>query len=135
MPRPPSQSPTDRELDILNVLWKHKSASLSEIRTELAQERDVAASTVATLLKIMDDKGFVTRTSDRRWKAVISQAITGGGLISRLLDSVFDGSVRRLVAQVVDSHPLSADEIEELQELLEEHRSQNQAARGNRKAT
>ena len=130
MPRRASTTPTDRELDILNVLWRRKTASLSEIRSELSEKQNVAASTVATMLKVMTTKGLVSRTEDREWKAEISPSEAGSGLISKLVDRVFDGSVHRLVAQVIDSHALREDEIEELRELLAEHRGQKRKRKG-----
>jgi BlaI family penicillinase repressor len=123
MARPVSSNPTDRELDILKVLWSADSASLSEVRAALSRDREVAATTIATLLKIMADKGLVQRTDDRRWRAVVSRDAAGQGLVDRLLSRVFDGSAQRLVAHVVESHALSPAELDELQELLEQHRA------------
>ena len=82
-------------------------------------------TTVATLLKIMEEKGLARRTADRRWQAAVSTTQAGQGLVQRLLHRVFDGSVQRLVAHVVQSHPLSDAELDELRELLDSHKSKN----------
>lgn len=121
MARVRGQHPTDREMEILQILWDRTDASLSEIREALSQDRPVAATTVASMLKIMSDKGQVERTADRRWKAILSRRSTGEGLLDRLLNTVFDGSAQRLVAHLVESHPLSTAEVEELRKLLDEH--------------
>ena len=134
MARSSAPYPTDRELDILQVLWACDSFSLSEIRAALAADRPVAATTVATLLKIMSEKGLVKRTPDRRWSAAVSRAQAGQGLVDRLLRRVFDGSAQRLVAHVVESHPLRAEEIDQLRELLDAHRA-SQSSRPPRKRT
>jgi predicted transcriptional regulator len=123
MPRPKNTSPTDRELDILQVLWQVESASLSEIREALIPRQDLAPSTIATMLGLMADKRLVRRTADRRWVAVVSRAQASRGLMDRLLNSIFEGSTSRLVAHVVESHPLDKQEIDELQRMLDEYRA------------
>jgi predicted transcriptional regulator len=59
MPRPPSTHPTDGELEILRVLWDRGPLALSELCEALRRERDVATTTVATMLRIMLDKRLV----------------------------------------------------------------------------
>jgi BlaI family penicillinase repressor len=129
MARPPGTAPTDRELDILQVLWGTPSASLSEICEALRREREVATTTVATVLKVMADKGLARRTADRRWEAAVSRHQAGRGLIDRLLNRVFDGSAQTLVTHLVESHPLSTQEIDQLRELLDEYRASKQSTR------
>jgi predicted transcriptional regulator len=131
MARSRSTIPTDRELDILHVLWNAGAASVSQIREALAPAQPVAATTVSTMLKVMEDKGLAERTDDRRWQARISRDDAGRGLIDRLLDRIFDGSAERLVAHVVESRPLSADEIAQLRELLAQSRASSKASRAN----
>lgn len=125
MARPPSPSPTERELEILQVLWEAGEASLSEVREVLLRERPVAATTVASMLKIMSDKGQVERTPDRRWRAVVTRDTAGKGLLDRLLNVVFDGSAQRLVAHVVESHPMTRQEVDQLRKLLEDHQKRS----------
>lgn len=125
MARPPSPSPTERELEILQVLWEAGEASLSEVREVLSRGRPVAATTVASMLKIMSDKGQVERTPDRRWRAVVTRDTAGKGLLDRLLNVVFDGSAQRLVAHVVESHPMTRQEVDQLRKLLEDHQKRS----------
>ena len=66
MPRPPSPHPTDVELEILQVLWSQGPSSLSSLCETLRTEREVAATTVATMLRVMSDKGLVKRTGGGR---------------------------------------------------------------------
>jgi predicted transcriptional regulator len=129
MPRPAGASPTDRELDILRVLWGVPSASLTEICEALRQERDVATTTVATILKVMADKGLARRTTDRRWAAAVSRDEASRGLLDRLVNRIFDGSAQTLVTHLVRSHPLTSQEIDQLWELLDEYRSSNKQPR------
>src|SRR5687768_9500911 len=98
MPRPPSDQPTDGELEILQILWNSGPASLSAVCEAMRQEREVAATTVATMLRVMSDKKLVKRTGSGRgatWSAVVSQAKTERGMVRRLVDRVFDGAADR----------------------------------------
>lgn len=127
MPRHSSTAPTDRELDILQVLWNSAAASVSEIRQALPQS--LAATTISTMLKIMEGKGLAVRTNDRRWRAGISRHDAGKGLIDSVLGRVYEGSAQRLVAHVVESQALSAAEIDEMQALLNTYRASLSAPR------
>lgn len=120
MARRANQHPTERELDILQVLWARESGTLGEICEALCRDREVAKTTVATILKLMEDKNLVERTPDRRWKAAVSRTSTRTQIVKGLMDKLFDGSAGRLVAHVLKAGSLSASDLEELQRLLEE---------------
>jgi BlaI family transcriptional regulator, penicillinase repressor len=123
MPRPPSTHPTDVELEILRVLWTTGPASLSAVCEQLRQEREVAATTVATMLRVMSDKSLVKRTGSGRgatWAANVSQAKTERGMVSKLVDRVFDGAADRLVAHLVEGGQLTSKQLADLRQLLDQ---------------
>ncbi|MEX0610977.1 MAG: BlaI/MecI/CopY family transcriptional regulator [Pirellulales bacterium] len=122
MARPASTHPTDGELEILRVLWSRGPSSLSEICEALRRERDVATTTVATMLRIMLDKGLVRRkraVRGHQWSAAVTQAAAARSMVGKLVDGIFDGSAGRLVAHLVEAGQLSAQELSELRELIE----------------
>ncbi len=124
MPRPASQQPTEGELEILKVLWETGPTELRVICSRLREQRAVATTTVATLLKIMQDKGLVKRTEAPRgsfWAAAKSKRATLGGLVQRFVDRVFDGSADRLLAHLIEQGNLSEAENAKLQAMLDEH--------------
>lgn len=123
MPRPASTQPTDGELDILRALWAAGPTSLSALCEALRKEREVAVTTVATMLRVMSDKGLVRRTGSGRgatWSAAVSQEKTERGMVSRLVDRVFDGAADRLVAHLVEGGALSDEQLAELRAMLDE---------------
>ena len=129
MPRPRHPRPTDAELEILQALWDRGPAALGEICTALREQRDVATTTVATVLKVMEQKGLVTRKPGGRrslWAAKVSRGAAANRLLSGLLDRVFDGSAHRLVAHLVETGRLSPGEIRELRQLLAEESGDSQ---------
>lgn len=133
MARTPSTQPTDGELEILNVLWNSGGADLGTIRADLQQKRTVATTTIATMLKLMRDKGLVERTDGPRgylWSAKITRKAARARLISRVIDAVFEGSAGRLVAHMLEAGKLSAQDRQEIQRLLDEGKEKTRAKKG-----
>ncbi len=121
MSRPASQHPTDGELEILRALWELGSASLSELCVALRRQRDVATTTVATMLRVMLDKGLVRKKPAARghqWSAAVTQNAAASSMIDKVVDGVFDGSASRLVAHLDEAGELSPRELAELRELI-----------------
>src|SRR5690606_34699314 len=109
MSRPASPHPTDGELEILRVLWDAGPISLSGLCEHLRRDREVAVTTVATMLRVMSDKGLVKRTGSGRgaeWQATVSRQKTERGIVRSLVDRVFDGAADRLVAHLVEGGQL-----------------------------
>jgi BlaI family penicillinase repressor len=128
MARPASQHPTDGELEILRVLWDRGPSSLGEVCLVLRSEREVATTTVATMLRVMLDKGLVRRkrtARGQRWSAVVTQSATARSMVGKLVDGIFDGSASRLVAHLVERGELSADELTELKKLINSQRTKS----------
>src|SRR5690349_15807229 len=122
MPRPPATHPTDGELEILHVLWTLGPTPLSALCEDLRQDRDVAATTVATMLRVMSDKNLVKRTGSGRgatWAAVVSKQKTERGMVRKLVDRVFDGAADRLAAHLVTGGELSKDQLVQLRKLID----------------
>lgn len=122
MARPASTHPTDGELEILQVLWRRGSASLGEVCEALRLEREVATTTVATMLRVMHGKKLVRRKGAGRgsqWTAAVTHDAAAKRMVRKLVDGVFDGSAGRLVAHLVEGGKLTPSELEELRALIE----------------
>jgi BlaI family penicillinase repressor len=121
MARSASKQPTDGELEILKILWDLGPAGLGQIHLVLHERRGVAVTTVATMLKMMLAKELVERENGPRgylWRARLSRKATASGLIGKLVQHVFDGSARRLVAHLVQEGELNDRERAEIAEIL-----------------
>jgi BlaI family transcriptional regulator, penicillinase repressor len=104
MARPASGQPTEVELEILKLLWDSGPQELGQICASLREQREVATTTVATMLKVMMNKGLAKRTQGKRgwvWAAKVSREATVGSMLSKLIDRVFDGSAQLLVTQLL----------------------------------
>ena len=121
MARPPSTQPTDGELEILNVLWDVGPAGLGRVHEALSARRAVAVTTVATILKTMIAKGLVGRDDGPKgftYAAEVSRETAATGLLGRLLNGVFEGSAKRLVAHLLREGTLGERERRDVIELL-----------------
>lgn len=122
MARPASTHPTDGELEILRVLWDRGALPLGEVRDALRKEREVATTTVATMLRVMLDKRLVKRKQAGRaaaWSAAVTRDATAKSMVGKLIDGVFDGSAGLLAQHLVEGGKLTAEELAELRTLLD----------------
>lgn len=125
MARPKATELTERELEIMHVFWKRGESTAAEVREALAQSgRDLAYTTVATLIRILSDKTFVRQTNaDRpyRFAPIRSFDDVSGCLLSDLVKRVFRGSRERLLIRLTENRKLTAKERALLENILREH--------------
>ena len=120
-------SPSERELDILKVLWDLGEAKVRDIHAVLCQQRPTAFTTVQTLLRIMADKGLVKQKSVGR-TLFYAPRHTREQVSSRFLDRVFDGALDQLVLNMLRAEKVSAEEMRELELLIAKARRDKQAS-------
>jgi BlaI family transcriptional regulator, penicillinase repressor len=136
MARPPSSQPTEGELEILKALWEQGPSELKQVCAALRRGRPVATTTVATMLKLMQEKGLVDRDEASRssvWSARVSREAASTSLVRRLMDLVFDGSAQRLLAHMIETEKLSPQERTEIRRLLDEESTGTAVAPRSRK--
>jgi len=110
---------TDRELDVMSVLWEVGPATVAEVRERIAD--DLAYTTVLTILRTLEQKGYVSHTEDgraHRYKPLVKREVAGRTALRRLMDKVFDGSPELLLTQLVSDKNLSDEELRRLRKLL-----------------
>jgi len=117
---------TKAEEQVMQVLWKLQQGFLKDV-VENSPEPTPHANTVATLLKILVEKGFVTYETQGRnnlYRPKISKADYGKKSINQLVKGYFEGSPARLVSQFVNDNKIS---LEDLEALLQQIKSQKKA--------
>ena len=116
--------PTDAELEILNVLWKHGPSTVGEVHTEILEHSRVGYTTILKLMQIMFAKGLVERDESARahiYKPTSSREHTQRQMLSRLTQRAFGGSVADLVLQALGSgRRSSAAELARIRQLINE---------------
>lgn len=115
---------TERELDIMAVLWDRGPSTAAEVRVILAGEGvDLAYNTVLTQLRILEDKGHVDHKEEgraHRYRPLVKRKEARASALSRTLDRLFGGSAEALVTQLVQHRGLSKDELKGLRRVVDE---------------
>jgi len=122
MARPKAKELTERELEVMHACWHVGEATVADIRDELARGgRDLAYTTVATLVRILTEKGYVKQATDERpfkFRPIRSFEDVSGRLVRDLIHKVFGGSREALLVRLMDEQKLTAKERELLNEIL-----------------
>lgn len=124
MPRPKQETPTDREMDLLQVLWAAGPLGTRDIVERLNETRakPLAYSSVHTILSIMVKKGLLAKGSgDKKhvFRPVHSKEEIEAKLIKRLKRTVFGGSTMRLVSRALATDTPSEADLAKIQDLLD----------------
>ena len=111
---------TDRELDVMNVLWRHGPATVTDVRKHLDDE--LAYTTVLTILRILEDKGHVGHAEHgkaHKYFAKVDESHARSTALTRLVDRVFGGSAELLLTQLVSDRKLSAKELKRVRAFMD----------------
>jgi predicted transcriptional regulator len=128
MARPRAKELTERELEIMQVFWKHGEMTAVEARDRLAAAGlDRAYTTIATLVRILVDKEFLAQLPGEerpfRFRSTRTQEEVSGRMLADVVERVFHGSRELLLVQLLKQKKLTAKERLVLQEILKEHKS------------
>ncbi len=124
MARPKNQQPTPAELEVLKILWDSDPLTVREVMQALNETKPRAYTSVMSLLNVMVEKKFLTRTAFGRaykYKVAESRENTLGALVNDLVKRAFEGSKTALVAHLLDESSPSTKELEEIRKLIEKH--------------
>ena len=110
---------TDREADVMQVLWDHGPSVVSEVKDRLAD--DLAYTTVLTILRTLEQKGYVKHEEEgrvHRYFASVREDAARKSALQHLTGKMFKGSAELLFTHLVADRRLSKDQIERMRELL-----------------
>lgn len=107
----------------MKVVWQLESATVRDIYEQLRENRDVAYTTVLTMMRILEQKGYVTKTQADRafvYRAARPRQQVLGGMVREFIDRVFDGASRPMLLHLVKETRLSDKERRALLRAIEE---------------
>lgn len=113
--------PTDRELEILKILWEKGEASVRTVYEEMSKTEAIVQNTVQAFLRIMEEKGLVKHRVKGRsfiYTAKLKRDRANRQLMSRILQRVFDGSIDQLVQSAITAQNPSEEELRQLEVLI-----------------
>jgi BlaI family transcriptional regulator, penicillinase repressor len=135
-----NESPTDRELEALKVLWDRGEITVRELADAMNSSGDdhdnddLAYTTVLSLLQVMEQKGFVGHRREGKayvYKPLVQRQSTIRRLTSGFLEKVFDGAVDEYLVHALETRRLSAAELDQLDAMLADARKRS--TKSNRK--
>ena len=114
-------APTERELDILKVLWDRGEATVRDVYEELRQRLPIVQNTVQAFLRTMEEKGLVEHRLEGRtfiYRPTYQREQTTQHLTEQLLTRAFDGAIDQLVQSALSLRQPTKDELDRLEQLL-----------------
>src|SRR2546423_6321589 len=124
--------PTERELQILKILWAKGEGTVREVYEEMSKTLPIVQNTVQACLRTMEEKGLVRHRVEGRsfiYQPVPQDQATKQKLVSRVLHRVFDGAIDQLVQSVLSLRQPTTEELQKLETLLQEARSNKKSKR------
>src|SRR5687768_9383211 len=98
---------TERELDIMSILWRRGAATVAEVREELNE--DLAYTSVLSALQSLEEKGYIDHEAvgrAYRYRPLVAADAAGGSALTRVLEKIFHGSAEQLLAQLVSEREI-----------------------------
>jgi predicted transcriptional regulator len=111
----------DLQHAIMTVLWERGEATTTEVHEALQPARGLAFTTIATMLRKMEDKGVVAHRAVGRqfvYRPTVSEDLVRRSMVGELVERLFGGDPRALVAHLVSEHEVDRDEVEALRRRL-----------------
>ena len=110
----------DRESDLMGILWDYGACTVAEVRERL--EDDLAYTTVLTILRTLEAKGYVAHEQDgraHRYRALVARDAARHSALRTLSEKFFKGSTELLLTHLVESQPLSEAQTQRIRQLLD----------------
>jgi predicted transcriptional regulator len=111
----------DLQLAIMRVLWDLGEATVTDVYQRLLDERGLAPTTIATMLKKMEDKGVVAHRADGRrfiYRPTMSQDQATRSMVTDLTERLFAGNPMALVSHLIARHEIDPDELSDLERMI-----------------
>ena len=114
------------QLKIMKCLWERSEGTAVAIHNEVGKAEQLAFTTIATMLRKMEEKGLVEHRTEGRtfiYRPIVSEQEVSKSMSHDLLDRLFEGSVASLLSHLLSTREVSAGEVKELEQLLEEKKA------------
>ena len=121
------------QLAIMQVLWSRGEATAAEVHAALADERGLAPTTIATMLRKMEDKGVVAHREEGRsfvYRAAVQSEQVHRRMVGDLVERLFDGDPLELINHLVREGEIDLDELDELRAQVKAARKGSRSGAG-----
>lgn len=117
----PDSSLSELQIDLMRVIWRRKQATVAEVVEALSGRRELAHTTVATLLSRLEKRGLLAAERDGRqlvYRPLVAEQVVQRSMVSSLVDNLFGGRPEALLAHLVREQDLARGDLDALAELL-----------------
>ena len=122
MPRRPSETLTEAELRIMNVLWERGRGTVQEVLDSIPEKPVLAYNSILTTIRILEAKGYLKHVKDGRahvYSPIVGQNEARRSEIRHLVNRFFENSQEQLVLNLLEDHGLEPEEIGRLRAMLD----------------
>jgi BlaI family transcriptional regulator, penicillinase repressor len=112
---------TNKEEDILHILWKLEKAFVKDVQAEL-KEQKLHYNTISTIIRNLEDKGYVSHTAygkTHQYFPIVTKEIYRKQFMNTASKKFFDNSYKSMVSFFAKEDKISADELREILEIIE----------------
>ena len=117
----------DLQLQIMKLLWASKEATVSDLHPQLQQHKDLAYTTIATMLRKMEARGLVKHRLDGRsfvYRAAVPEDAVTRGLADHFIERLFEGSLTDVVSHLLSTREVSRDELVQIERLIAQRKKE-----------
>ncbi|HLI35166.1 MAG TPA: BlaI/MecI/CopY family transcriptional regulator [Terriglobia bacterium] len=121
--RPRSKTLTEQELEIMKIVWGRGQVTVRDVYEDILRRRKVAYTTVMTMMKILEGKGYLKKRAAERayvYQAARSKSLVIKTMVRDFVNRVFNGSAEPLLVQLVKDRRLSREDIEKITRAIQE---------------
>jgi predicted transcriptional regulator len=114
---------TAHELEIMHVVWRRASVTVRDVYEELLKRRKIAYTTVMTMMKILEEKGYLKKSQGEKaylYRPAQLKSKVVGSMVGDFVNRVFNGSAKPLLVHLVENEQLDQAELDEIARLLKE---------------
>jgi BlaI family transcriptional regulator, penicillinase repressor len=123
--RKPSPTLTPQELEIMKAVWAHGDATVRDVYEALLERRQIAYTTVMTMMNVLEKKGHLRKREEGRsflYRPTRPQRQVVGSMVREFVERVFAGDAAPLLAHLVENEKLTSEELDALAKRIEEKR-------------
>ena len=121
--RPRHATLTPQELGIMKLVWERENATVRDVYEALLENRKIAYTTVMTMMKILETKGYLKKTRQDRaflYRPTRPKNQVIGGMLREFIDRVFNGAAEPLVVHLVKDKRLKERDLQKIVRMVEE---------------
>jgi BlaI family transcriptional regulator, penicillinase repressor len=131
MPRTPTKTFTDTEMEIMRVIWEMGEATAREVQERMPGERHY--NSVLTIIRVLERKGHLTHRSQGKahvYRARQQPDKSRSRVLGHLIKQVFDGSAASLVLHLIEGGDLTEDDLREVRSKIAARNAAKQSQSG-----